>query len=84
MKKTAVILLLASVILLPSMLFAAEVAPKTFPLSSEIYGLMDDLYTLQGLARPSTSRPWSQSEAALIFSRLSASAASTHLFTRAW
>ena len=71
MKKTAAILLLALTIILSLPLFASEVDPKTFPLSSEIYGLMDDLYALQGLARPSTSRPWSQAEAELIFSRLS-------------
>ncbi len=56
------------------MAFATEtVNSKTFPLTSDLYGLMDDLYSLQGLARPSTSRPWSQSEAELIFSRIDAS-----------
>ena len=69
MKKTVVSLLL--ILLIPSLiLFAADVAAKTFPLNSEIYELMDDLYALQGLARPSTSRPWSQSEAQLILSRI--------------
>lgn len=43
---------------------------KTFPLTSELYDLMDDLYALQGLARPSGSRPWSQSEAELILKRI--------------
>ena len=66
------ILIAVSIILLFSTAFplAADVASKTFPLSSEIYELMDDLYSLQGLARPSTSRPWSQSEAQLILSRI--------------
>ena len=51
-----------------SIAFAKEtVNSKTFPLASDLYELMDDLYSLQGLARPSTSRPWSQSEAELIF-----------------
>ena len=49
---------------------AADVASRTFPLDCEIYELMDDLYSLQGLARPSTSHPWSQSEAKLILSRI--------------
>ena len=68
MKKTVVLLILA--LLVTTSVFAADVASKTFPLSSEIYELMDDLYALQGLARPSTSRPWSQSEAQLILSRI--------------
>lgn len=56
-----------------SIAFSAEsVNPKTFPLTSDLYDLMDDLYSLQGLARPSSSRPWSQSEAELIFSRIDA------------
>ena len=67
--KRAIALLLVFV-LLPAVLVAADVASRTFPLDSEIYELMDDLYSLQGLARPSTSRPWSQSEAKLILSRI--------------
>ncbi len=69
------ILVVAIVIIMCiSMAFAAEtVNSKTFPLTSDLYELMDDLYSLQGLARPSTSRPWSQSEAELIFSRVDAS-----------
>ena len=73
MRKTAALLMITAVILLSIPVFASDVDAKTFPLSSEIYGLMDDLYALQGLARPSTSRPWSQAEAQLIFSRISAS-----------
>ena len=68
MKKAIVLLLL--VLILPAIILAADVNSKTFPLSSEIYELMDDLYALQGLARPSTSRPWSQSEAQLILARI--------------
>ena len=68
MKKAIVLLLLAFIF--SSILLAADVRAKTIPLSSEIYELMDDLYALQGLARPSTSRPWSQSEAQLILERI--------------
>ena len=68
MKKNIVLLLLFLV--LPSILLAADVNAKTIPLNSEIYELMDDLYALQGLARPSTSRPWSQSEVQLILARI--------------
>ena len=68
MKKAIALLLLT--ILFSAVLFAADVNSKTFPLNSEIYELMDDLYSLQGLARPSTSRPWSQSEAQLILERI--------------
>ena len=68
MKKAIAFLLVFALISVAVM--AADVASKTFPLNSEIYELMDDLYSLQGLARPSTSRPWSQSEAKLILSRI--------------
>ena len=68
MKKAIVLLLLAFIF--SSILLAADVRAKTIPLSSEIYELIDDLYALQGLARPSTSRPWSQSEAQLILERI--------------
>lgn len=64
-------LVAAVIVLFLSMPLAAEtVKSKTFPLSSKLYSLMDDLYSLQGFSRPSTSRPWSQSEASLILSRI--------------
>ncbi len=66
MKKAIAFLLVFA--LLSAAVMAADVASRTFALNSEIYELMDDLYSLQGLARPSTSRPWSQSEAKLILS----------------
>lgn len=50
--------------------FSDGVNSKTYPLTSDLYELMDDLYALEGLSRPSTSRPWSQSEAQLILSRI--------------
>ena len=68
MKKAIAFLLVFA--LISAAVMAADVASRTFPLDCEIYELMDDLYSLQGLARPSTSRPWSQSEAKLILSRI--------------
>ena len=67
--------IVAVLLFLTTIVVAADVNSKTFPLTSEIYELMDDLYSLEGLARPSTSRPstsrpWSQSEAQLILSRI--------------
>ena len=42
------------------------------PLDSSLYDDMDDLYALNGLARPSTNRPWSNAEAGLILSKVDA------------
>ena len=42
------------------------------PLDSSLYDDMDDLYALNGLARPSTNRPWSNAEARLILSKVDA------------
>jgi len=71
MKKLLLIVVLAAILMVA--VSAADTASRTIPLSSELYGLMDDLYALQGLARPSTGRPWSQAEAELILSRIDAS-----------
>lgn len=71
MKKLLLIVLLAAGVL--SAAGAADTNPRTFPLSSDIYELMDGIYALQGLARPSTGRPWSQAEAELILSRIDSS-----------
>ena len=70
MKRTAALAILALLLIAALPLCATQVKAKTFPLDSEIYDLMDALYSIQGLARPSTGRPWSQSEADLIFSRI--------------
>lgn len=43
------------------------------PLDSSLYEDMDALYALNGLARPSTNRPWSDAEARLILSKVDAS-----------
>ena len=44
---------------------------RIIPLSSSLYEEIDRLYILQGLAHPSTARPWSLDEALLSISRLS-------------
>ena len=43
---------------------------KIIPLSSEIYGEMDALYLLRGLASPSSARPWTANEAQEILNRI--------------
>ena len=60
-------------------LFAAEIRPVKaiiYPLDSSIYDDMDALYSLCGLARPSTNRPWSDSQARLILSKVDRSSLS--------
>lgn len=70
--KKIVVAVVACAMLLCSLspVFSNTVNSKTYPLTSDLYDLMDDLYALQGYSRPSTSRPWSQSEAELILSRI--------------
>ena len=46
---------------------------KILPLSSDVYVEMDALYLIRGLATPSTSRPWTVSEARMILDRIDAS-----------
>jgi len=43
---------------------------KVIPLPSVIYGEMDALYLLRGLATPSTARPWTVSEAQEILKKI--------------
>jgi hypothetical protein len=50
-------------------LFAAY-SPKYIPLSSPFYDQVDALYRIEGLARPSDARPWSNAEAAKILEAL--------------
>lgn len=59
MKRKLVLISFILVFAIP-LIFADGVDSKTIPLSSELYELIDDLYSLQGLARPSTGRPWSR------------------------
>ena len=54
---------------------AAEARPVKsviYPLESSIYDDMDALYSICGLARPSTNRPWSDAEARSILDRVDA------------
>lgn len=70
MKKT----LVAFVFLLFAIVSVFAVSKAVIkPLDSSLYDDMDDLYALNGLARPSTNRPWSSAEARLILSKVDAS-----------
>ena len=62
-----------------SLLGASDIKPVKaiiYPLDSSIYENMDALYALCGLARPSTNRPWSDSQARLILSKVNRSSLS--------
>ena len=52
----------------------ASYSPKRISLSSPLYDQVDALYRLEGLARPSDARPWSNEEAAQIIEKLPGSA----------
>jgi len=43
---------------------------KVIPLSSQVYGEMDALYLLRGLAAPSAARPWTVNEAGEILKKI--------------
>ena len=51
---------------------AGPVKSVIYPLESSLYSDMDALYSLCGLARPSTNRPWSDAEARNILDRVDA------------
>ena len=75
MKRKGMLILGLFLVLLSgfSTLGAAEAMPVKaiiYPLESTIYEDMDALYLLCGLARPSTNRPWSDSQARLILSKI--------------
>lgn len=71
MKKLPVVLL----VFLLGMVFSTRLMAGNqyiIPLADGIYEEMDSLYALNGLATPSTSRPWSLQEARLILERVPA------------
>ena len=73
-RKSVAILLTAMLLALFSPAFAAKgeaLNAYVIPASSPVYGYMDDLYSLCGMARPSTNRPWSAAEAVMILERTS-------------
>ena len=57
-------------LLIPVLLFAYN-GQKVIPLESEVYSAIDTLYLLEGKALPSTTRPWTVSEAELYLSKVS-------------
>ncbi len=67
MKKLVVLLVL---LLLGAGVFAYTNNAIIYSLDSSIYDDMDNLYAACGLVRPSTNRPWSESEARMILSKV--------------
>jgi hypothetical protein len=65
--RNLITLILLTLLALP--LFASY-SPKAVSLSSPLYDQVDALYRLEGLARPSDARPWSNAEAAQIIAQL--------------
>lgn len=55
-----------------------DYSPETIPLSSSLYADMDTLYLLSGLSPASSARPWSKSEAAIIFDRVDEASLSSY------
>ena len=70
MRKLASILTIAA--LLCGAAYAGGVDAYVIPLSSPVYEAMDALYAINGMASPSTSRPWTVAEARHILSRVDA------------
>ena len=71
MKKIITLVLIAIIALSSAIAVEADnVDAYIIPLTSGIYDDIDALYLISGKSIPSTSRPWSYSEAELIFSKL--------------
>lgn len=68
MKKKAILLAMLFGFALSGL--SAITSQEIIPLSTKLYDNMDALYLLAGKGTPSTSRPWSVSEAALILERV--------------
>lgn len=68
MRKLTTIFILT--VLLPVLLFARN-TQKVIPLESAVYSAADKLYILEGMALPSTTRPWTVAEAEKILSKVS-------------
>ena len=72
-KRSRIVFFLLLVICVAAL--SAEVSPVKsviYPLESSLYADMDALYSICGLARPSTNRPWSDAEARSILDRVDA------------
>ncbi|AEV29091.1 hypothetical protein SpiGrapes_1278 [Sphaerochaeta pleomorpha str. Grapes] len=71
-------LITVSLLLLLTFPVFASFSPKRISLSSPLYDQVDALYRLEGLARPSDARPWSNEEAAQIIKKLPDSLKTRH------
>ena len=77
-----IILFLAAGVLPVFSLYQADIrysgAGEVIPVGSRVYDLFDDLFLLCGHTTPSTSRPWTVSEARSELSKINISALSSH------
>ena len=71
LKRTAIAVFLLVMVCVPAFSgVAGPVKSVIYPIESPLYADMDALYSLCGLARPSTNRPWSDAEARSILDRV--------------
>lgn len=73
LKRTAIVVFLLVIVCVPAFSgVAGPVKSVIYPIESPLYADMDALYSICGLARPSTNRPWSDAEARSILDRVDA------------
>ena len=71
LKRTTIAVFLLVMVCVPAFSgVAGPVKSVIYPIESPLYADMDALYSLCGLARPSTNRPWSDAEARRILDRV--------------
>lgn len=71
LKRTTIAVFLLVIVCVPAFSgVAGPVKSVIYPIESPLYADMDALYSLCGLARPSTNRPWSDAEARSILDRV--------------
>lgn len=71
LKRTTIAVFLLVMVCVPAFSgVAGPVKSVIYPIESPLYADMDALYSLCGLARPSTNRPWSDAEARSILDRV--------------
>ena len=61
-------ILIFIILFLPLFIFAVDA--YFIPLTSPFYDIIDDLYVLEGVAKPSGARPYSNAEARLVLNRI--------------
>ncbi|MFA6732336.1 MAG: hypothetical protein WCS07_06315 [Sphaerochaeta sp.] len=78
------VLLVATLLICVSLAAQSSPSSRMIPLSSPLYGQVDTLYRLAGLALPSASRPWSTQEARQILSTITELSEYQDLAKKAW